>query len=181
MKQRRFLSILLTGGLILGTLAGCVPGSGSGTSKNETQEAPKEEAAQEPVQEQETETAGASAAEENTTSGETQESSYLPLCDPGSETLSILTYQNWHASAYYDSEEGLAIENEIEKITGVNIDWECVGSGDYNTVAQTRLASGSELPDIIRIPNGTTGLADYSSQGLLVNIKDYSDIPDPAA
>ncbi len=173
MKQRRFLSILLTGGLILGTLAGCVPGSGSGTSKNETQEAPKEEAAQEPVQEQETETAGASAAEENTTSGETQESSYLPLCDPGSETLSILTYQNWHASAYYDSEEGLAIENEIEKITGVNIDWECVGSGDYNTVAQTRLASGSELPDIIRIPNGTTGLADYSSQGLLVNIKDY--------
>ncbi len=97
----------------------------------------------------------------------------LPLCEPGSETLTILTYQNWHSSSYYDSEDGLPIENEIANITGVNIEWECVSSDDYTTVAQTRLAAGIDLPDIIRVPNGTVGLAEYSSQGLLINMKEY--------
>lgn len=165
MKYKKLMSTLLTACLLTGVMAGCVPGSGSGEASSTVQ---SEEVLAD------AEEADSLAAEENASADEVVvEDSYLPLCEPGSETLTILTYQNWHASAYYDSEEGLPVENEIEEITGVNIKWECVASGDYNTVAQTRLASGTELPDIIRIPNGTTGLAEYSSQGLLVNIKDY--------
>jgi putative aldouronate transport system substrate-binding protein len=99
--------------------------------------------------------------------------SHLPLVEPGSVTLSMLSYQNWDASSYYDSAEGLAIENKIEEITGVKIKWECVSSDDYDTVAQTRLAAGVNLPDIIRIPKATVGLARYADEGLLVNMSKY--------
>lgn len=161
MKYKKLLALVLTAGMLGGILSGCMPGSGTG-----------EAASSEPAVESKQETTEGNTVQE-ADSSENAGGYSLPLCDPGSESLSILTYQNWHASAYYDSDEGLPVENEIEKITGVKVEWECVASGDYNTVAQTRLASGSELPDIIRVPNGTTGLADYSSQGLLVNIKDY--------
>ncbi len=162
MKYKKMMAVFLTVGLMAGSLIGCMPGSQKAPVSSE---APAEEV---------TNTNETTELVENVaTTEEGSSSSYLPLCEPGSETLSILTYQNWHASAYYDSDEGLPVENEIEKITGVNMEWECVGSGDYNTVAQTRLASGSELPDIIRVPNGTTGLAEYSEQGLLINIKEY--------
>ncbi len=162
MKQKKLLSILLAAVLTAGTVAGCAPGSGSADTANKAEDSQKTGG----------DSSGASSGD--SAAKDSSEGKYqLPLCEPGSESLSILTYQNWHASAYYDNEGGLPVENEIEAITGVHIDWECVGSGDYNTVAQTRLASGSQLPDIIRVPNGTTGLADYSKQGLLINIKDY--------
>ena len=45
------------------------------------------------------------------------------IISDGSEELSILTYQNWDSAAYYDSEEGLLINNVIEEITGVKINW----------------------------------------------------------
>ena len=162
MRGKKLLAFILAAGMAGSALAGCMPGTGATGS--------------EPAAETKQESASGTEnviSEEASVSEETQGGYSLPLCEPGSETLSILTYQNWHASAYYDSDDGLPVENEIEKITGVKVNWECVASGDYNTVAQTRLASGSELPDIIRVPNGTTGLADYSSQGLLVNIKEY--------
>ena len=147
---KKLLSILLVTGLLGGTLAGCASGS---TAEDTTTSV-------------ETEQESSSSESSTDTQGYS-----LPLCDPGSETLSILTYQNWHASAYFDSEEGLPVENEIENITGVNMEWECVPSDDYAAVAQTRLAAGTDLPDIIRIPNGTTGIAEYSDQGLVINLK----------
>jgi putative aldouronate transport system substrate-binding protein len=97
----------------------------------------------------------------------------LPLCEPGSVELSFLTYQNWDSSAYYDSTAGLPVENEIEKITGVKIRWECVSSDDYVSVAQTRLAAGVNLPDMIQIPQKSIGLARYQAEGLLVNMSKY--------
>ena len=89
----------------------------------------------------------------------------------GTQTLSILTYQNWDSAAYYDSEDGLLIENVLEDITGVNIDWEC--SGEVETIAQTRLAAGMNLPDIIRVPVVTGAVTKYADEGLLLNISDY--------
>ena len=120
---KKLLSILLVTGLLGGTLAGCASGS---TAEDTTTSV-------------ETEQESSSSESSTDTQGYA-----LPLCDPGSETLSILTYQNWHASAYFDSEEGLPVENEIEKITGVNMEWECVPSDDYAAVAQTRLAAGTD-------------------------------------
>lgn len=93
------------------------------------------------------------------------------LIGDGSQTLSILTYQNWDSAAYYDSEEGLFIENLLEDITGVKINWEC--SGDVETIAQTRLAAGMNLPDIIRVPVVTGAVTKYAEEGLLINMSEY--------
>lgn len=95
------------------------------------------------------------------------------IISDGSEELSILTYQNWDSAAYYDSEEGLLINNVIEEITGVKINWECVSSDNFDTVAQTRLAAGIDLPDIIRVPVITGALIKYADEGLLINLSDY--------
>ena len=91
----------------------------------------------------------------------------------GSQTLSLTCYQNWDAAAYYDSEEGLLIPNVIEEITGVKIDWECIPDANYDVVAQTRLAAGIDLPDIMRVPVVTGALIKYADEGLFINLSEY--------
>ena len=91
----------------------------------------------------------------------------------GSQQLSLMTYQNWDSAAYYDSEEGLLIENVIEEITGVDIVWECISSDDYDTVAQTRLAAGMNLPDIMRVPTNTGALLKYADEELFIDLTPY--------
>lgn len=103
MKYKKLLALVLTAGMLGGILSGCMPGSGTG-----------EAASSEPAVESKQETTEGNTVQE-ADSSENAGGYSLPLCDPGSESLSILTYQNWHASAYYDSDEGLPVENEIEK------------------------------------------------------------------
>ena len=95
------------------------------------------------------------------------------LIGDGSQTLSLMTYQNWDSAAYYDSEEGLLIENVLEEITGVQIEWECISSDDYDTVAQTRLAAGMNLADIMRVPVVTGALTRYAEEELFVDLTPY--------
>lgn len=91
----------------------------------------------------------------------------------GTQSITMLNYQNWNTSAYYDSPDGLLIENLLEDITGVKVNWECVDFGDYETVAQTRLASGMNLPDILRLPVVTGVVTKYADEGLLLKMSDY--------
>lgn len=98
---------------------------------------------------------------------------HLPLCEPGTEELTLLTFQNWDTGSYFDAPDGLPIENLIEEKTGVKIIYECVSSDDYATVAQTRLAAGANLPDMMRVPNKTIGMTKYADQGLFVNMSEY--------
>ncbi len=91
----------------------------------------------------------------------------------GTQELSMMTYQNWDSAAYYDSEDGLLLENVLEEITGVKIDWECISSDDYDTVAQTRLAAGMNLADIMRVPVVTGAVTKYADEGLFINMSDY--------
>ena len=95
------------------------------------------------------------------------------LIGDGTQELSLMSYQNWDSAAYYDSEDGLLIENVLEEITGVKIDWECISSGDYDTVAQTRLAASMNLADIMRVPTVTGALTKYADEGLFINLSDY--------
>jgi len=154
--KRRWISLVLAA-LLAVTASACAPGTTDmPPASSEISEA----------------ASGVSSGTDKNTDSSTSGGA-LPLVEPGSETLTLLTYQNWHASSYYDADGGLPIENKIEEITGVKIEWECVASGDYETVAQTRLAAGSDLPDIVRVPKGAAGLTTYSNQGLFINIKDY--------
>lgn len=154
--KKRWISLLLAVSLML-TASACAPGTVAPPASSDNEKA---------VSQEKSGTGSSDMAVDTATSA-------LPLVEPGSATLSLLTYQNWHASAYFDAQDGLPIENKIEEITGVKIDWECVSSGDYETVAQTRLAAGTDLPDIVRVPKGAAGLTTYSDQGLFINIKDY--------
>lgn len=95
------------------------------------------------------------------------------LIGDGTQTLSLMTYQNWDSAAYYDSEEGLFIENVLEEITGVQIEWECISSDDYDTVAQTRLAAGINLPDIMRVPVVTGAVTKYAEEELFIDLTPY--------
>ena len=95
------------------------------------------------------------------------------LIGDGSQELSLMTYQNWDSAAYYDSADGLLIENVLEEITGVKINWECISSDDYDTVAQTRLAAGMNLADIMRVPTNSGALTKYAEEGLFIDLTPY--------
>lgn len=90
-------------------------------------------------------------------------SQQLPIVKDGSVTLTIGTFDNWYAPASYA--DNLAIFQEIEKITGVKVNWDVVPPAQYATTMQTRIAAGgSDLPDIINFPDdavklGTSGIA----------------------
>ncbi len=74
----------------------------------------------------------------------------LPLAEPGTETLTVATMDNWFATASYA--DNLPIYQELEEMTGVKIEWEVIPINDYDQVMGTRLASGQNLPDIFMIP-----------------------------
>ncbi|NSW92214.1 MAG: extracellular solute-binding protein [Firmicutes bacterium] len=57
----------------------------------------------------------------------------------------------------------------MEKITGIKIKWDVVPSSQYKTVMQTRLSSGTNLPDIIDMPVDTYK---YGKDGLIIPLDD---------
>ena len=89
----------------------------------------------------------------------------LPIIEPGTVTLTIGTFDNWYAPASYT--QNLEIFQAIEKDTGVKINWDVVPASQYNTSMQTRLAAGTNLPDIISIPGDTIK---YAQDGLIIAI-----------
>lgn len=95
----------------------------------------------------------------------------LPLCDPGSVTLSYMGNDTWCAGVSYN--DGTAVQQEIEKRTGVQIEWNTYSS-DVETVLQTRLASMEGLPDMVEIPpfDSNVGVDTYSGNGVLIPLND---------
>lgn len=74
----------------------------------------------------------------------------LPFVEPGTETLSILSADNWYAAASFADD--LPVYQELEKLTGVAIEWEVVPADQYNEVSSTRIAAAVNLPDIVVWP-----------------------------
>lgn len=95
----------------------------------------------------------------------------LPICDPGSVTLTYMGNDTWCAGVSYN--DGTAVQKEIENRTGVHIEWDTYSS-DVETVLQTRLASLEGLPDMVEIPpfDSNVGVDTYSSNGVLIPLND---------
>lgn len=89
----------------------------------------------------------------------------LPIVEPGTVTLTWGGPDNGYAPASYT--QNLAIFEEIEKKTGVKIEWDVVPSAQYGTTMQTRLAAGTDLPDMISVPGDPVK---YASDGLIIPI-----------
>lgn len=87
------------------------------------------------------------------TQGTRAEKPELPLVEPGTETLTIATMDNYFATKSYA--DNLPVYQAFEELTGVTIEWEVIPISDYDQVMGTRLASGQNLPDIFVIPSGS--------------------------
>lgn len=127
MRKHRLASILLCCVLLVGIISGCASKSNPKTSESSL-----------------------TTVKTDPATGPTK----LPLVKPGSATLTVATMDNWIATKSFS--ENLPVYQELEKLTGVKIKWECTPVNDYSTVMQTRLAAGTNLPDIFVVPWGSS-------------------------
>jgi len=170
--RRKLLSCLLTIACVSSMLAGC---GSSGNTSGAADTAPAESKTEA------VEGTGTQAAEESapadTSSVNATGTVYdlgglkLPICDPGSVTLTYMGNDTWCAGVSYN--DGTAVQKEIENRTGVHIEWDTYSS-DVETVLQTRLASLEGLPDMVEIPpfDSNVGVDTYSSNGVLIPLND---------
>lgn len=92
----------------------------------------------------------------------------LPLTETG-ETLRI-------AAMDYDATgkslaDNLPVFQEIEKATGVKIEWEVYSRTDYPTTMATRFAAGVDLPDMLNLSSGIDPVTS-ARDGLLIPLND---------
>lgn len=109
----------------------------------------------------------------------------LPLTDEPI-TLSYMTCESW--TPEYALADNREIWQQIEKDTGVKIEWNVVSGSDYTTVLKTRIAGG-DLPDIFWLDASANPIQLYED-GLTINhgeyvskyapnvVKLYNELPD---
>ena len=170
--QKKLLSCLLTAVLAGSMLAGC--GSSSGNTSSTADSVPAEnktEAVSEEGGAQEQSDPADNTAINATGTVYDLGGLKLPICDPGSVTLTYMGNDTWCAGVSYN--DGTAVQKEIENRTGIHIEWDTYSS-DVETVLQTRLASMEGLPDMVEIPpfDSNVGVDTYSSNGVLIPLND---------
>jgi putative aldouronate transport system substrate-binding protein len=82
-------------------------------------------------------------------------------------TLTFATADNPDISNSYTND--LPAFQELEKRTGIHVDFEVTPSDQYNTTMQTRLAAATDLPDLIRLPDDPIR---YAKGGLIIPLDD---------
>jgi putative aldouronate transport system substrate-binding protein len=90
----------------------------------------------------------------------------LPIVDDG-YTLSFLTREA--GGGVYPLDNDLPVFQALEDKTGITIDFETTPSGQYDEVAQTRLAAGINLPDIVRLPGAVDPMF-YAESGVIISL-----------
>jgi len=94
------------------------------------------------------------------------------LAEPFGEgkTLSVACLEGWYPAVTVN--DNLEIWQEIEKQTGVHIEWEA--TADYDTAMQPRVASGQNLPDIMMISPSWSASGVYKTalSGLIIPLDD---------
>lgn len=96
---------------------------------------------------------GKGESDETKTGTNVEEESYtfkLPLTTKG-EKIRVTVPENPIQGVSY--EDNLPIWQEMEKITGVDIEWDVI-KNEYDTVMKTRIAARIDMPDIFTIPSG---------------------------
>lgn len=104
-----------------------------------------------------------------------EETPVAPPFANGDITLSLLSFDSWLSTASYA--DNLPVWEAFEKITGVNIDFQVMPYSESEAVIQTRLASGTNLPDITAVPSWSTtaGVTQYGSEGVLLKLDEYME------
>lgn len=84
-------------------------------------------------------------------------------------TLSYMTVESW--TPEYALSDNREIWQQIEKDTGIKIEWNVVAGSDYTTVLKTRIAGG-DLPDILWL-DGSANPIQLFEDGLTIDHKKY--------
>lgn len=91
----------------------------------------------------------------------------LPIAPDGA-TLSLSITENLYSAASYA--DNLPVYQELEKRTGVSIDWDIVDG--YDEVMSIRLASSEKLSDIIMLPGYNSGdVMKYGKSGKIIPLE----------
>ena len=173
--QKRAVAYLLAASLLLGMVSGCGSTADSETKDSQAEGSVSAETVGETEKDERKEDGGTETAD--TSDIDATGTVYdlgglqLPLCEPGEVTLTYMGNDTWCAGVSYN--DGTAVQEEIEKRTGVHIEWDTYSS-DVETVLQTRLASMEGLPDMVEIPpfDSNVGVDTYSSNGVLIPLND---------
>jgi putative aldouronate transport system substrate-binding protein len=94
----------------------------------------------------------------------------LPIVKSGTQQLRVATVDNYYAPKSLTS--GLEVWNEVEKKTGIKINWDVAPASQYYDAMKIRMAAAKDLPDLINLPIEPTQAA---SQGLIVPLDDLID------
>ena len=86
------------------------------------------------------------------------------------KSLSLSCLEGWYSAVTIN--DNLPIWQEIEKNTGVHIEWEAIS--DYDTAIQPRVAAGQELPDMMLIPPSwsNAGVYKMAVDGTIIPLDD---------
>ena len=118
-----------------------------------------------------TEAAATTAAATTTVATTTAEPEPVGLptwLTPEKKTLKFLTHSGYSASSPPPSND-LPVYIECEELTNVRIDFEVILNSEYNNIVNVRLASGSDLPDIMTYNGNIALLSELVEDGILIN------------
>ncbi len=157
--KAKVISLFMAGIITVGLFSGCSSNSGNaGTTANTT------------TGTEANTTTTESAPADTTADAQESTSNYvfkLPLM-PEPVEVTWATVENWYPNASYT--DGLEVWETIGQKTNIKIKFEVLPDAQYVTSMQTRLAAGSDLPDILRVPGGDP--TSYGQQGLLIPMND---------
>lgn len=98
-------------------------------------------------------------ATSGSSSAGTKQGYSLPIVQDGSVSLTFGGFDSWYPAASYTM--NLPVWQEIEKKTGVKIDFQVVPADQYDAKMQTQIAAGSDLPDIMELTPTWTNAGVY--------------------
>ena len=97
---------------------------------------------------------------------------YVP--DLSGKTVTLMSADTYADQGSFS--DIMPIFKKYEEMTGVKLVWETVNT-DYNTVLQTRLSSGTNLPDVVSLGTKVDKLfaVNLIEDGMLANVYDYME------
>lgn len=94
-----------------------------------------------------------------------------PITDKTGESISILGQNSWYSTVDLTN---APIIKELANRAGVNVDWTLVSPTTYADSVSPMLASGTDLADIVELPDQDPNMI-YIKSGLFLPLDDYFD------
>jgi putative aldouronate transport system substrate-binding protein len=88
------------------------------------------------------------------------------------KAISFLTHTGWSSDSPPPAND-LPKYKELERLTNVHIDFEVIPVNELSSIVNVRLASGSDLPDMINYNAGIGRLPELVEDGLIIDQMEY--------